>query len=123
MQTAEAETKKYEEAQQSEQSAFQASIADLSQAVASMQSYTDMSAATTIADEVCIYAKELPVTHRALWSKINPCTNMPPSQIVSMVCDTGITSDTSYSKQLEGFTLALHVCTLLLMIQCMCVHM
>ena len=53
MQTAEAETKTYAEAQQSEQSAFQASIADLSQAVASIQSYTDMSAATAVAEEVC----------------------------------------------------------------------
>ena len=53
-QAAEAETKKYEKAQQSEQSAFQASIADLEHAVASMQSYTDMSAATTVAEEVSI---------------------------------------------------------------------
>lgn len=53
MQTAEAETKKYEETQQSEQSAFQASIADLTQAVVSMQSYADMSVATAVAEEVC----------------------------------------------------------------------
>ena len=52
MQASEAETKKYEEVQQSEQSAFQASIVDLDQAVASMQSYTDMSAATAVAQEV-----------------------------------------------------------------------
>ena len=52
VQASEAETKKYEEAQQSEQSAFQASIVDLDQAVASMQSYTDMSAATAVAQEV-----------------------------------------------------------------------
>ena len=52
MQIAEAETKKYDEVQQSEQSAFQASIADLNQAVASMQSYTDMSAAAAVAEEV-----------------------------------------------------------------------
>ena len=51
-QAAETETKKYEEAQQSEQSAFQASIVDLNHAVASMQSYTDMSAATAVAQEV-----------------------------------------------------------------------
>lgn len=52
VQIAEAETKKYEEAQQSEQGAFQASIVDLEQAVASMQSCTDMSAATAVAEEV-----------------------------------------------------------------------
>lgn len=52
MQASEAETKKYEEVQQSEQSAFQASTVDLDQAVASMQSYTDMSAATAVAKEV-----------------------------------------------------------------------
>ena len=52
MQASEAETKKYEEVQQAEQSAFQASIVDLDQAVASMQSYTDMSAATSVANEV-----------------------------------------------------------------------
>lgn len=54
MQASEAETKKYEEVQQSEQSAFQASTADLDQAVASMQSYTDMSAATAVAKEVIL---------------------------------------------------------------------
>ncbi len=52
VQASEAETKKYEEVQQSEQSAFQASIVDLDQAVAAMQSYTDMSAATAVAEEV-----------------------------------------------------------------------
>ena len=61
MQTAEAETKKYEEAQQSEQSTFQASIADLNQAVVSMQSYTDMSVATAVAEEVCSAAIRHPV--------------------------------------------------------------
>lgn len=65
MQRAEAETKKYAEAQQSEQSAFQASIADLSQAVASMQSYTDMSAATAVADEVCSPASKTLAQHLA----------------------------------------------------------
>ena len=53
-QAAESETKKYEEVQQSEQSAFQASITDLDHAVESMQSYTDMSAATAVAQEVRI---------------------------------------------------------------------
>ena len=52
VQASEAETKKYKEVQQSEQSAFQASIVDLDQAVAAMQSYTDMSAATAVAEEV-----------------------------------------------------------------------
>ena len=52
LQASEAETKKYEEAQQSEQSAFQASIVDLDQAVAAMQTYTDISAATAVAEEV-----------------------------------------------------------------------
>ena len=52
VQASEAETKKYEEVQQSEQSAFQASIVDLNQALTSMQSYTDMSAATAVAEEV-----------------------------------------------------------------------
>lgn len=60
MQVAEAETKKYEEAQQSEQGAFQASIVDLEQAVASMQSCTDMSAATAVAEEVHHAAMPLP---------------------------------------------------------------
>ena len=52
LQASETETKKYEEAQQSEQSAFQASIVDLDQAVAAMQTYTDISAATAVAEEV-----------------------------------------------------------------------
>lgn len=52
VQASEAETKKYEEAQQSEQGAFQASIADLDQAVTFMQSCTDMSSATAVAEEV-----------------------------------------------------------------------
>ncbi len=59
MQASEAETKKYEEVQQSEQSAFQASIVDLNQAVSAMQSYTDMSAATAVAEEVT----SLPTTY------------------------------------------------------------
>ncbi|KAL0019092.1 hypothetical protein WJX77_000912 [Trebouxia sp. C0004] len=55
----EAETKKYEEVQQSEQSAFQASIVDMDQAVASMQSYTEMSAATAVAEKVSALAARL----------------------------------------------------------------
>ena len=53
MQASESETKKYEEVQQSEQSAFQANVADLNQAVTFMQTYTDMSAAASVAEEVC----------------------------------------------------------------------
>ena len=63
MQTAEAETRKYEEAQQSEQSAFQANIADLTQAVVSMQSYTDMSVATAVAEEVCFATSWRPILY------------------------------------------------------------
>ncbi len=59
VQASEAETKKYEEVQQSEQSAFQASIVDLDQAVAAMQSYTDMSAATAVAEEVTSLSRNL----------------------------------------------------------------
>lgn len=73
MQAAEAETKKYAETQQSEQAAFQASIADLSHAVASMQSYTDMSAATAVADEVCSLASKSYSQHSAPGQNTNPC--------------------------------------------------
>lgn len=51
-QAADAEAKKYEALQQAEQSAFVASVADLEQAVAAMQSYTDMSSAKAVFEEV-----------------------------------------------------------------------
>ena len=52
LQASETEAKKYEEAQQSEQSAFQGTIAELDQAVAAMQTYTDISVAAAVAEEV-----------------------------------------------------------------------
>ena len=54
MQAAEAEVKKYETAQQAEQSAFVAGIADLDSAVTAMQSYTDMSSAKAVLEEVIV---------------------------------------------------------------------
>lgn len=54
MQAAEAEVKKYEAAQQTEQSAFVAGIADLDSAVTAMQSYSDMSSAKAVFEEVIV---------------------------------------------------------------------
>ncbi len=74
-----AETKKYEEVQQSEQGAFQASITDLEQAVASMQTYTDMSVATAVAEEVTVHTLSYHPSHahiKHLAAAGNTCCNM-----------------------------------------------
>lgn len=83
MQASEAETKKYEEVQQSEQSAFQASIVDLDQAVASMQSYTDMSAATAVAEQVTSLLTSL---HHAEQGLLATCHRLRASPHAALVC-------------------------------------
>ena len=52
LQAADAEAKKYEVAQQAEQSSFVAGIADLESAVTAIQTYTDMSSAKAVYEEV-----------------------------------------------------------------------
>lgn len=83
MQASEAETKKYEEVQQSEQSAFQASIVDLNQAVAAMQSYTDMSAATAVAEEVTSLPTNI---HHAKQGLSATCHRLMASPYAALAC-------------------------------------
>ncbi len=83
VQASEAETKKYEEVQQSEQGAFQASIVDLDQAVASMQSYTDMSAATDVAEEVTLPPT---VSHHAEQGLLATCHRIMASPYAESAC-------------------------------------
>ena len=52
LQAADAEARKYEVAQQAEQSAFVAGIADLESAVTAVQTYTDMSSSKAVHEEV-----------------------------------------------------------------------
>ena len=77
-QAADAEARKYEALQQTEQSAFVASVADLEQAVGAMQSYTDMSSAKAVFEEVGSHALSTPehAEHMAALV-IKPCPQMP----------------------------------------------